>query len=260
MSNHENLMAVSREIEENRIKYGTRLGLIPNEVINRNDGLSQADAFLKSGGCVIGVTTHIDKLDIPVLLGFIGRETEVLRKTRILIPIAYHQYNAFLLGGVIQWLSKKTQIEFAPIVTKLNSKIKQAGKKIGDGRDHYMERVEDYIKNGGVIIYAPQKERSAHLGKPKGKSLVRLFEKADRAETDNVAVLYLGLALSGNREYGRRFNLHRKHQVILGPFEKMNEVRQHAKESGRTIDEHVYDHFAKLMPLSYLGNRNHKAA
>src|ERR1035437_2597814 len=132
-------------------------------------------------------------------------------KKGIVVPIAVHMDNP-----LFHFLGKMTGVTLKPIVTKNTlKKEKYENRKLNDGMDGYLDKSISSLKEGKVVVLAPQGERMSHLGQPSNLAIRTLMKQAAKADLENYAFLFIGFEIKGITDYSKKnvggFNLSKQY-------------------------------------------------
>lgn len=227
--------------------------LWPIEFKEQSQGnLSSLNERLKSGDGAIGLVPHFSKGDFLTILCSLLTSSNEVSKRQILIPIAAHQRPRYL-----DWICCFADIKLATIIT-LDTKhkgkdLKAKGKPVPwqnldseTAVKSYLGRAALTLKEGGVVILAPQGGRRNLLTPFKGGPVSKLEQYCQETGIDDFAYFTLGLEVPGAEDYSKLkgLNIRSKYIVTLGNLINRNNI-------AGNIDAWGYQAMLELAPSAY---------
>lgn len=227
--------------------------VVPYELKEQKPGnITKLDKVLAEDKGAVGLVPHFCRTDIPATLGALALGTTELINKPILIPITVHQRQAYLDA-----ICNFAGIDLATVITvgtrKKERKLTEQGKPIPwAGIDpsvalaQYFDRAAETLQAGGVVFFAPQRERQASLERFRGGPVNRLEEELAIRGTRVPAYFPIGLEIPGATDYSKLsgFNIRSHYVVTLG------ETVRRANIEGN-IDSRGYQDMFKLAPEAY---------
>lgn len=227
--------------------------LFPSNVIEVGDGFSEANALLLQGTGVIIAINHFSERDPVQVLKDIVFSSQVMRRRPLLAPVSYHQKDIIVrAGGALFSLETRGVVNQSTI-----DKEKNKGHRLGYGLNEYVRDGIEVLRAGGVMLVAPQAERSEELGKPK-RAMEFFMRQAERKHLDDYAFLLVGLGIEGKVNYSSDnvggFNPFRRYEVRIGPTYTRKDLLQEAQVAKMSVDEFIFSKLSQLVPVEYLGD------
>jgi hypothetical protein len=214
-------------------------------------GLIKAEQLLLEGRGLVIILLHYSRRD-PFEALKITLFNPVMRERRIIVPIAYHhalpgldELAAWLGGGVY------------PVVTPRT--IKKMGDRAPDPRpalEAYMSGALTTLKDGGIVVFAPQGERQPSLGKP-NIALRYLERRARRKGITDFGLMFVspwpGEEAPFDYEQGSGWNFRIKWLVLAGSTFTLQEAGEEAKKSfANNLDAWAFNYLAQIAPPGYV--------
>lgn len=227
--------------------------LFPSNVIEAEDGFSKANALLLQGTGVIITINHFSRRDPLQVLKDIVFPSQIMRPRPFLAPVSYHQKNIIVrAGGVLFSLETRGVVNQSTI-----DKGKNKGHRRGYGLDDYVRDGIEVLRAGGVMLVAPQAERSEELEEPQ-RTIEFFMRQAQRKYLDDYAFLLVGLGIEGEENYSPEnvggFNPFRRYEVRIGSTYTRENLLQEAQVANMSVDEFIFSKLAQLVPEEYLGD------
>lgn len=239
--------------------------VLRSKTIDNNHSIDRAKEILRNGKGLIVIINHFSLKDPPQAVSEVLHHT-VMGSKKIITPIAYH-----MNSGILRKILNIYGVTLKPIVT--NNTVKEGksnGHELNDGMAEYFSESMELLKEGGIIVLAPQGTRMSHLGEPDPKNLAigALMAATKKNGIGNkCAIVVMGLGIKGVDDYSQKkeVNLFSKYTVNIGAcltFEEvLAEAEKMAEESGETlkklrdplrfVDKVVYRELRKIVPDNY---------
>src|SRR3990167_9988096 len=156
--------------------------------VEQSSGLTKAEELLDQGRGLLILINHFGKTDPAQVINNVVFARKKMRCKPITTPIAYHQQKPY-----INMLAGLTSINIKPIVTPDTIRLNQNdGLDQGTGLTDYINSSLQTLKQGGIVLLAPQAGRRERLGEP--DKTMRLFMLlAKRHKVNNFGILFIGL-------------------------------------------------------------------
>jgi len=171
----------------------------PCDVSVVDDGLARAKELLRDNYGLAIIWNHSNMRDGPAIIVHIIFANSTLNSRRVLVPIADHQH-----GMITRILAKTLDTDLVPIVTNETLARGKAGARpVGHGKLRYAHEAISILKQGGVVVLAPQGTRGNYLADESGieRSLRFLVKLTDREQFDRFALLFVGISMKGIQDY-----------------------------------------------------------
>lgn len=226
----------------------------PATIKEVDHGLVKAEQLLWEGRGLAIVLLHHSRRD-PFEALKITLFNPVMRERRIIVPIAYHH----ALPGLDQlanWLGGGVY----PVVTPRT--IEKMGDRAPDPRpalEAYMDDSLTTLKDGGIVVFAPQIERQPSLGEP-NIALRYLERRARRKGVTDFGLMFIspwpGEEGPFDYEQGSGWNFRTEWVVLAGPTLTLQEAGEEAKRSfANNLDAWAFNQLAQIAPPGYLSNQ-----
>lgn len=229
------------------------------ETTDSNHSIDKTRELLKNGYGLIVIINHWSLKDPPIIIDELFR-LEDFRNRMIVVPIAYH-----MDSSILRKFFKINGVTSKPIVTENTvTKGKNNGRELNDGMIEYLDESIKLLKNGGIVVMAPQGTRMSHLGEPNKTTVGTFMAKARGKGLENYAFLIVGLGIKDVDNYSKKsgLNLLNKYTVKFGPCltgeEVLTEAEKMAEKSEETlkkfnnplrfVDKIIYNKLRPLLP------------
>lgn len=218
--------------------------------IETSHGLERAEELLDQGMGLLILINHFGKTDPAQVINNVVFAREKMRRKPITTPIAYHQQKPY-----IKMLAGLTSINMKPIVTPDTIRLNQNdGLDQGTGLPDYINSSLQTLKQGGIVLLAPQAGRRERLGKP--DKTMRLFMLlANRHKVNKFGILFIGLGIEGITDYSEisagGLNIGKTYEINIGPTFTQEEAILDAGRQNLDLDTWVFSQLAPLVPESY---------
>jgi len=249
----------SRETRR-KITVGTLEMFFPYKSNETKDSLCQVDKMLESGYGMVFVINHFSMRDFFSVMEKLFLESKQLVKKDFLIPIAQHQNENSILAELVSM----GDVTLSPIVTKETKKkeaeIISRGKSVpwemheeGFGNKQYITNSTQTLKDGGVVIVAPQGSRRSSWEPFENRSISALVVSTLRSKVEKVGFTYLGLEMLGSQNYdgASGFNIFKKYKINMSNPITREQLIDSAKQKGTSLEQEVYNSMLDLVPPAY---------
>jgi hypothetical protein len=249
----------SRETRR-KITVGTLEKFFPYRSNEAKDSLAQVDQFLESGYGMVFVINHFSMRDFFSVMEKLFLESKQLVKKDFLIPIAQHQNENSILAELVNM----GDVTLSPIVTKETKKkeaeIISRGKSVpwemheeGFGNKQYIKNSTKVLKEGGVVIVAPQGTRQPLWQPFENRSISALVSSTMISKVEKVGFTYLGLEMLGAQNYDAvsGFNILKKYKINMSNPITREQLIDNSRQNNRTLEEEVYNSMLDLVPPAY---------
>lgn len=221
-----------------------------SERTDNDHGIDKAKEVLRQGNGLIIIINHFSLKDPPLAINEVLRHTEMSNK-KVISPVAYHMDKK-----LYHWLGKMIGVTLKPIVTKNTVKEgKNNGRELNDGMKEYSSGAIRLLKEGGIVILAPQGTRMSHLGQRDNPTVGTLMATARRNGLENFAFLFIGFSIEGVDDYSgkkvRGFNPLRKYGINIGACLTSEEMLTRAGGDFRNVDAVIFEELRKVVPSNY---------
>src|SRR3989344_4326343 len=169
----------------------------PTEGIDTHHSLNRMAAISQEGLGFIVTTNHFCRDDFKRTLGVLLRQ-EALAQKRVTIAIGLHEfptYEPFAIAAGITTYPVTTQGS----IDALGSKAPP----LGTGMEEFMGAAVETLKQGNLVIMAPQGGRRPRMTRSEGRILQTLFGDAED-EGVEFGVLFAGIGIKGQGDYANR--------------------------------------------------------
>lgn len=236
------------------------------EETDNDHSVDKAEGLLNQGHGLIVVINHFSRPDPPYAVEIIF-DHPTMGKKEIVVPIAVHVDN-FLF----HLLGRADGFTPMPIVTKNSVKRERyQDREVNEGMKEYLTKSIDSLKEGKIVVIAPQGERQDNLGQPNNPTIGTLMKKATTADLENYAFLFIGFGIKGIDDYSKKrgFNLLDKYTATIGACltreevmakattlmeeaqEGAGDVSRKPKNPFRFVDGVIYAELRKVVPPNY---------
>lgn len=217
---------------------------------DNDHGVDRAKEVLGQGNGLIIVINHFSLKDPPLAANEIFHHREMGSK-KVIAPIAYHMDKS-----LYHWLGKLIGFKLVPIVTENTVKEgKNNNRESFEGKGKYLNASLNLLRQGGIVILAPQGTRQGTLGEPDKPSVGTLIRLARKKGVKNFAFLFMGFGIKGLDDYStektRGFNFFSKYIVNIGACLTNQELMEKAGGDFRAVDGIVYEELRKVVPPNY---------
>lgn len=264
-----------------------------SDKIEGKENLSRIEELLDKGYSIVILHNHFSLYDSFRVLEFVLKHKS-MRNKEICIPIIEDLYRYTKL------VPQATKIKFCPIVTQVQldildrkhkkqyEKSEKSSSATLESLDRLKEKQErekeklikqqkplnslyfktalDTLREGGIVIIAPQVARDDSLKMPIGDSptaVSTLIAHLDHDKLDKVAFLPIGLGIENQTDYSEnkvgRYNFKKRYIRHVGPIFTKDELKHLAavnqtgqKKTRRGVEKVVIEELAKLVPKEYL--------
>lgn len=226
--------------------------VLKSERTNSNHGIDKAEDILRNGNGLIVIINHFSLKDPPLAANEVFRHREMGSK-KIIAPIAYHMDHRLyhVLGRLIG-------INFFPIVTENTMKKgRNNGRELfeGKGKSEYLKASLNLLRQGGIVILAPQGTRMPNLGQPDNLTVGTFMAGARKNGLDKYAFLFIGFGIKGLDDYSikgiKGFNLLKRYTANIGACLTSKEILEKAGGNFRAVDEVIFEELRKVVPSNY---------
>jgi len=222
--------------------------IFPYHVLDEEGSMVKFEHMLNQGYGFIVIINHFSTRDSAQVLAHL-LDNQAVGPRPILAPVAYHQHNS-----IVQFWSQRMAIELCPIVTART--VEALGDEYiqGAGLAEYASLAMDCLRQGGVLLLAPQGGRQSTLGEPEGRPLGNLLALARRRGVEKVALMFIGLGYPGVADYSRKrvggANIGKRYELRIGQTITTEEAI-HLAGGRRRIDAWSFQQLRRLVPAIY---------
>lgn len=229
-------------------------------VIDRYNGMSDSQKYLENNHSgLIVIFNHFCLADGLVMARF-AVDFLAFGNRQILMPIAYHQYEAFKY--LFKPVTCLTGLELDPVVIQDTLKrTKYENLTLGAGMLTYVKDAIPVLNNNGVVLLNPQEGRRPHLGKPEVPALSLIAMNALKHGIDELALLPVGISLPGVTDYESITGMHFDTPSVLniGKLSLISDIvstpitRDTRSAVQNTIDNWAFESLAEVTTIPYGG-------
>lgn len=224
--------------------------LLRNLVYDDKDSLYAAQRFLEDGYGLIVVINHFSQRDGLEVIHLLFQNS-TMRRRPFLAPVALQHY-----GTIAQFFANKLGLQLQPIVTDSTIQLLGDGVNRGDGLVDYLVAAIACLRQGGIVLIAPQGGRQVAIGQPTHRPIGSLMAQAKRCGVERLAFMFIGLGMGGETEYTTDivgdFNFQRVYELRLG--ETIPAKRLLTLAGGRRyVDAWIFEYLRQLVPVPYGG-------
>lgn len=249
---------ISKSHQINRVIAAYALKAIwPFELKEHTPGnLARFEEVIREGHGAVGLVPHFSKADFLTILGSLALSSKEFTKRPILIPISAHQRPIYL-----RWLCAFGNINLATIITgdtrRMEKQLRAKGRRIpwqgldpSAAMNQYLNRAQEVLMEGGIVMLAPSGGRRESLRPFKGGPIAHLETWAMEMGVNNLAFFPIGLKIPGATDYSdlSGLNLRSKYIITLGTITKREKIKG-------DIDVWSYQNMLQLAPPAYRPQR-----
>lgn len=210
----------------------------------------QVETMLEQGYGLIVLMNHFSRRDALQVASLLFRNRVACRRL-IVAPVAFHQY-----GSIVRFLADLIAIKLYPIVTSRTIELGSGEERRGTGIRDYMNAAVDSLKDGGIVLLAPQGSRKSQLGRPVGHPVGSIISRARRKGVHNFGILCFGLGMRGVATYDKKMvggsNFFRRYELRLGQPYSAGEAVELAGGID-LVDAWIFEELGELVPDVYRG-------
>lgn len=238
-----------------RVGAGFTTFILPCFVVDADGGLTRAESLLDAGYGLVVLLNHFSTRDGPQVLSLLGRNRTMRRRT-FLGPVAHHQWRRH--GLLVRVLTNLFAIRLFPVVTPHAEKMYGPRQRQGDGLRAYLWAASAGLKQGNIVLLAPQARRRQHLGAPpRGRPVAKLLAQARADKVQHIALVFVGLSIPHEDDYSRDnvggMNFSTLYEARFGPTFTVDEALRESQGMA-SVDDWVFARLRDLVPPAY-GNR-----
>lgn len=235
-----------------RVGVGLATFILPCFVVDENGGFARAESLLDDGYGLIVLLNHFSTRDGPQVLCLLGRNRTMRRRTFV-GPVAYHQWHEH--GLLVRVLTDLFAIRLFPVVTPSAGKVHGLRDRQGDGLGAYLRAASAGLKQGKIVLLAPQARRCERLGvPPHGRPVAKLLAQARADKVQRVALVFIGLSIPHEEDYSRSnvggMNFSTLYEARVGPTFTVDEALREAQGIS-AVDDWVFARLGDLVPAAY---------
>lgn len=212
--------------------------------------VTQVETILEQGNGLIVLMNHFSMRDALQVSAWLFR-IRVASRRSIVAPVAFHQNSA-----IVRFLADMIAIILCPIVTSRTIELDIGEKRRGTGIRDYLNTAVDTLKDGGIVLIAPQGSRKSQLGGPVGHPVGNIISRARRKGVHNFGILCFGLGMPGVVSYDKNSvggsNLFRRFELRVGQPYYAGEAVEVAGGID-LLDAWIFEELAELVPDVYRG-------
>lgn len=229
-------------------------GLIPARLVHDSGGLQRAETLASTGYGLLVLMNHFSLRDGLQVLHFLYG-SEVLRRRVTLAPAASHH----LEGSPFPVLADSVGVRLLPVASP--EAVARHGLAPGSGTSPlvYAREAIATLQAGGIVLLAPQAGRRPVLGEPQMHPVSLLLAQALRQRVRDVALLFIGLGISGVTDYALDkvggFNPGRRYEICVGYTFTLVEALEAAGKL-RQVDAWAYRQLRNWVPATYRGGEH----
>ena len=210
----------------------------------------QAETMLEQGNGLIVLINHFSMRDALQVAFWLFRN-RVASSRSIVAPVAFHQHSS-----LVRFLADLIAIKLCPIVTSRTIELDSGEERHGTGIRDYLNAAVDSLKDGGIVLLAPQGSRKSQLGRPDGHPVGNIISRARRKGVHNFGILCFGLGIRGVVTYDRKkvggSNLFRRFDLRVGQPYSAGEAVELAGGID-LVDAWIFEELGELVPDVYRG-------
>ena len=235
-----------------RVGVGLATFILPSFIVDQNGGFARAASLLDEGYGLVVLVNHFSTRDGPQALGLLGRHPTMRR--RIFVgPVADHQWRQHRLP--VRLLTALFAIRLFPVVTPSAGEADGRRRRQGDGLADYLRAASAGLKEGSIVLLAPQARRRPRLGvPPPGRPIAKLLTQIRADDVRRVAFLFIGLSIPHEDDYSRRnaggMNFGKLYEARVGPTVTIEEALREARGVS-AVDDWVFGRLRELVPAAY---------
>lgn len=118
-----------------------------------------------------------------------------------------------------------------------------------------MEDAVETLRNGGIVVIAPQATRLPYLKEPgiHDIAMALLIRGTTKAGVNDFGILPVGFSIKGITDYMPHsgLNVGVRYKVDIGSLWLKNAALQSAKKAGWTLDKWTFERLKELLPPDY---------
>lgn len=186
----EQLTARRRTLREIREQF-------PTEVIDEHRSLDRMKYLLGLGLGFMVTSNHFCRDDFKRTFAKLLGEKELEQK-RVAIALGLHEFKTY------EPFATATGIKVFPVTTQ--GTIDAIGSKappLGTGMEEFMGGALETLKQGNLVVMAPQGGRRPRLTRSEGRILQTLFADAEDEDVE-FGILFSGIGIKGGGDYTNR--------------------------------------------------------
>lgn len=234
--------------------------LFPYTFRDEQQNVKTMDRYLKAGHGIVVLYPHFSLGDVRIYQALIEQSAELRRRT-LLMPVAWHQQGFPGLAA----LARFTGTIAVPLVTsdtkRKEAELQAAGKPVPwdqqderHGLRNYIAQAAKVLKDGGIVMVAPQGGRRPTLAPFEGKPVTILDTMLRRAGVDpsSFAYVFLGVEMPGAAKYtDRGLNIRKRYTITLGGVLRADTFRERANAHNHLLDDEALSVMRSLAPDAY---------
>lgn len=225
--------------------------LFRSEVQESAGGLARAEQLLVDGYGLIICANHFSRGDPVRIFDEIIFKSNVMRKRRIAVAVASHQFD-----NILKFSGKLLDLQLLPVVTNETIRLNKASQD-----DYhrikslfsYLKKSAETLKQAGIVLLFPQGTRQTQLVIPE-KGAAGVLARFLNEKLERLAFLCIGLGIDGVEDYSREkiggLNLARKYQMVIGQTWTWQEILQQVG-TVREVDRLIFTQLGDLVPANY---------
>lgn len=197
MSTESGLLISNQQSAERRAVVQQALQQFPTEVTDEHRSLARMANMSREGLGFMVASNHFCRDDfkrtLAVLLG-----QDALAKKRVAIALGLHEFDTYAP------FAQAAGIDVFPVTTQ--GTINTLGPKappLGTGMEEFMGAAVETLKQGNLVILAPQGGRRSRMSRSEGRIIQTLFGDAED-EGVEFGVLFSGIGIKGRGDYTNR--------------------------------------------------------
>jgi len=217
-----------------------------SETIDDNNSLGKAKEGLRAGKGLLVIINHFSDKEPEQIIDKIFCQSTTDSK-KIIVPIAYHKDKP-----VYHKMGKIIDVDLKPIVTKSTlEKEEYKNLKLNEGAVEFKNSSVELLREGGIVVLAPQGSRMPYLDKPHATVGTFMLE-AKRKGLDDYSFLFIASGIKGITDYSKKgidgFNLNKKYTLNIGSYMTSKEILKKAEGDFRNVDKIIYEELNKIVP------------
>lgn len=194
----ENGSLISRQQSaERRVAVQQALQQFPTEVIDEYQSMNQMASMSREGLGFMVASNHFCRDDFKRTLAILLSQ-DALAKKRVAIALGLHEFDTYAP------FAEAAGIDVFPVTTQ--GTIDTLGPKappLGTGMEEFMGAAVETLKQGNLVILAPQGGRRPRMSRSEGRIIQTLFGDAEDEDVE-FGVLFSGIGIKGHGDYMNR--------------------------------------------------------